>query len=386
MRRDEAGAPSDSASIGLGPRVDVARPSGAVSERVVILPAAARVDLPTRRRAGVFRRALRHEVNRIRDPRRLPMMVLLGFVGGFVLACLLARGEAAGADTRAYWAAGRLWLSGGDPYHPTGPFMPYVYSPWMLPLFVPWSILPWDVAWFVWRGATVIGLLWSVHWAYKRRPMTTAILLVLLAFPMAANLDTGNINLPLALLLFGAQFCGPRMAGLLWMVATTVKWVPAVFWPFMSPRGRLWGLAWLLAGRAADGPHAAADAGPAPGPVLVPAAAPGRLPRLRLGPRAVGVAPPRGVPLADAVDVARRRAGRQPRPRGCGASTGSAARSGRPRRSAGSCGPGCGRSSGFERLTGIRRRPQRLAQLVDRLVCRDRADGIGPTGCTAGSR
>jgi Glycosyltransferase family 87 len=204
------------------------------------------VDLPTRRRAGVFRRAIRHEINRIRDPRRLMMMVLLGIAGGFVLACLLARGEAAGADTRAYWAAGRLWLSGGDPYHPSGPFMPYVYAPWMLPLFVPWSILPWDVAWFVWRGATVIGLLWSVHWAYSRRPLTTGILLVALAFPMAANLDTGNINLPLTLLLFGAQFSGPILTGLLWMLATTAKWLPAIFWPFMSPRGRLWGVAWLI--------------------------------------------------------------------------------------------------------------------------------------------
>jgi hypothetical protein len=116
----------------------------------------------------------------------------------------------------------------------------------MLPLFVPWSILPWDVAWFVWRGATVMGLLWTIHWAYTRRPMTTAVLLVALAFPFAANLDTGNINLPLALLLFAAQFSGPVMTGLLWMVATTVKWVPVVFWPFMSPRGRLWGLVWLV--------------------------------------------------------------------------------------------------------------------------------------------
>jgi hypothetical protein len=220
--------------------------SSRVSERVASLPAVARVDQPTRRRAGVFRRALRHEIKRIQDPRRLTMMIILGIVGGMVLAGLLARGEAAGADTRAYWAAGRLWLSGGDPYHPSGPFMPYVYSPWMLPLFVPWSILPWDVAWFVWRGATIIGLLWSVHWAYKRRPMTTAILLVLLAFPLAANLDTGNINLPLTLLLFGAQFSEPAMSGLLWMVATTVKWVPIVFWPFMSPRGRLWGVLWFI--------------------------------------------------------------------------------------------------------------------------------------------
>lgn len=222
------------------------RVSDRISERAAALPAVARVDRPTRRRAGVFRRAIRHEINRIRDPRRLAMMVVLGFVAGFVLAGLIARGEAAGADTRAYWAAGRLWLTGGDPYHPTGPFMPYVYSPWTLPLFVPWSILPWDVAWFVWRGVTVTGFLWSVHWAYQRRPMTTAVLLLVLMFPLAANLDTGNVNLPLALLLFGAQFSRPALAGLLWMVATTMKWVPVIFWPFLSPRGRLWGVGWFL--------------------------------------------------------------------------------------------------------------------------------------------
>ncbi|HEX7592173.1 MAG TPA: glycosyltransferase family 87 protein [Candidatus Limnocylindrales bacterium] len=217
-----------------------------VSERVAAPLAAAVVSRPTRRRAGVFRRAIRHEIRRIEDPRRILMMLILGFAGGLVLACLLARGETAGADTRAYWAAGRLWLNAGDPYHPSGPFMPYVYSPWMLPIFVPWSTLPWDVAWFVWRGATTIGLLWTVHWAYKRRPMTTGILLVLLAFPMAANLDTGNINLPLTLLIFGAQFSGPATAGLLWMIAATVKWVPVVFLPVISPRGRLWGLGWLV--------------------------------------------------------------------------------------------------------------------------------------------
>jgi hypothetical protein len=200
---------------------------------------------PTRRRAGVFRRAIRHELNRMRDPRRLGLAMILALVAGVMLAGLIARGEAAGADTRAYWAAGRLWLSGGDPYHPTGPFMPYVYSPWMLPFFVPWAVMPWDVAWFVWRGATVMGMLWTVDWAYARRPMTTAVLLVLLMFPLAANLDTGNINLPLALILFGAQFARPVLAGVLWMLATVVKWVPALFWLILSPRGRLWGLAWL---------------------------------------------------------------------------------------------------------------------------------------------
>jgi hypothetical protein len=219
----------------------------ALAERMVALPGQrGLIDKPTRRRAGVFRRALRKELMRLRDPRRLGLVLLLGLLGGVMLAGLIARGEAAGADARAYWAAGRLWMDGGDPYHPTGPFMPYVYAPWMLPLFLPWALLPWDVAWFVWRGATVIALLWTAHWAYKARPMTTAVLLILLSFPIAANLDTGNINLPLALLVFGAQFVGPRLAGLLWMVATVLKWLPAVFWPILTPRGRLWGIVWLV--------------------------------------------------------------------------------------------------------------------------------------------
>ena len=204
------------------------------------------IDRPTRRRAGVFRRALHQEFARLRNPRRIFLILVLGLLGGVMLAGLIARGEAAGADARAYWAAGRLWLGGGDPYHPTGPFMPYVYAPWMLPLFIPWSLLPWDVAWFVWRGATVVATLWTAHWAYRHRPMTTAVLLILLAFPIAANLDTGNINLPLALFIFGAQFVGPRLSGLLWMVATVLKWIPGVFWLILSPRGRLWGIIWLV--------------------------------------------------------------------------------------------------------------------------------------------
>ena len=89
---------------------------------------------------------------------------------------MIARGEAAGADARAYWAGVRIWLNGGDPYHPTGPFLPYVYAPWMLPLFAPWALLPWDVAWFVWRGGTILLLLWTIHWAYRRRPLTTAVI------------------------------------------------------------------------------------------------------------------------------------------------------------------------------------------------------------------
>ena len=203
------------------------------------------LGLPTRRRVGVYRRAMRREASRLRDHRRVIAIILLSVVFSLLAAGMIGRGEAAGADARAYWAGVRIWLNGGDPYHPTGPFLPYVYAPWMLPLFAPWALLPWDVAWVVWRGGTILLLLWTVHWAYHRRPLTTAVIVALLAFPAGANLDTGNINLLLTLMLWAAQFTGPRLGGMLWALATWMKWVPAVFWVILDARTRRFGLLWL---------------------------------------------------------------------------------------------------------------------------------------------
>jgi hypothetical protein len=115
----------------------------------------------------------------------------------------------------------------------------------MLPLFAPWALMPWDVAWYVWRGGTILALLWSIEWAYRRRPLMTAITVFVLFFPLGANLDTGNINLPLTLLLFGAQFSGPLLAGIIWAMATWIKWVPVVFILVLPPKARLWGLLFL---------------------------------------------------------------------------------------------------------------------------------------------
>ena len=203
------------------------------------------LDRGTRRRAGVFRRALRREVSRLHDRRRLVAIVLLSLTFALILSGMMARGEAGGADARAYWAGVRIWLNGGDPYHPTGPFLPYVYAPWMLPLFTPWAALPWDVAWFAWRVGTILLLLWTIDWAYRRRPLTTALTVAVLGFPFGANLDTGNINLQLTLMLWAAQFSGPRLGGLLWALATWMKWIPAVHWLILAPRHRLWGVVWL---------------------------------------------------------------------------------------------------------------------------------------------
>jgi hypothetical protein len=203
------------------------------------------IDQPTRRRAGVYRRAIRRELSRLRDRRRLLAIVLLSIVFSLLAAGMIGRGEAAGADARAYWAGVRMWINGGDPYHPSGPFLPYAYAPWMLPLFAPWALLPWDVAWVVWRVGTILLFLTTVDWAYRRRPLLTAVVIVLLAFPIGANLDTGNINLQLTLLLWAAQFTGPRLAGALWALATWMKWVPVVVWPILDRRARIWGIGWL---------------------------------------------------------------------------------------------------------------------------------------------
>jgi hypothetical protein len=201
------------------------------------------------RRRRVVRRAVSDELARLHDPRRIAAIVILAIVFAVIGAGLLARGEEAGADARAYWAAVRIWLNGGDPYHPSGPFLPYVYAPWMLPLFAPWALLPWEVAWFVWRGGILIAWLATIHWAYERRPLATALAVLILSFPVAANLDTGNVTLLLALGLWVAQFSEGRLAGLIWATATWMKWVPAPFWVLLAPRARRWGLIWLaLAG------------------------------------------------------------------------------------------------------------------------------------------
>ena len=201
-----------------------------------------RIDGPTRRRAGVYARAIRRETSRLRDPRRLLALVLLGLTGGLMIAFLVARGEAAGADARAYWAGVRVWLGGGDPFNPGGVFLPYVYAPWLLPLFLPWAILPWSVAWVVWRGANVLLFLWSAEWAYRRHPLATAVAIVLLSPGLITTFDTGNVTLLLTLAVWLAQFSGPRLGGALWALAASMKWFPAVLFVFLPPRARAWGL------------------------------------------------------------------------------------------------------------------------------------------------
>ena len=152
----------------------------------------------------------------------------------------------------------------------------------------------------MWRGGTILLLLWTIHWAYRRRPLTTAVIVALLAFPFGANLDTGNINLQLTLMLWAAQFSGPRLGGLLWALATWMKWIPVIVWPILSVGAKRWGLLWLAVSIGLSLRPPAVDHPPVRGAVRVrqPAHA-ARLPRVRVGVRAVVVSP------ADPFDVFR---------------------------------------------------------------------------------
>ena len=215
--------------------------------------------------------------------------MLLALSGAAILTFLVARGELAGADARAYWGAVRVWLDGGDPLRPPTPYLPYVYVPWSVPLFLPWAVLPWDVAWFLWRGANVILLLWTAGWAYRRHPLATALLVVLMAAPIAATLDTGNITLFAALAVWAAMFVGPRVGGGLWAFAAVIKWFPAPLWLILPPRARLWGLVWLGSGRAPLGRDVAADRRPAGSRGALPQTTACRLRAAALGSGAVVV-------------------------------------------------------------------------------------------------
>ena len=154
-------------------------------------------------------------------------------------------GELAGADARAYWAAVRVWLAGGDPYQTVGAYLPYAYAPWTLIVFVPWALLPWSVAWSLWQALSAGAFLASVAWAYRRRPLATALLVAALGVPLAANLDTGNVALLLVMGIWLAWFVGPRLGGLAWALAASMKWLPLLLLPFIPGPARRWGVAFL---------------------------------------------------------------------------------------------------------------------------------------------
>ena len=102
---------------------------------------------------------------------------------------------------------------------PSEGVLPYAYAPWSLYLFLPWALLPWDLAWFAWRAANVVALRRVGGLGVRRRPLGTAAFVALLAPSIAANLDTGNINILIALAAWVGWWARGWLGGLLWASA-----------------------------------------------------------------------------------------------------------------------------------------------------------------------
>lgn len=188
---------------------------------------------------------------RLRERRRVAAIALLALAGGLILAFLIARGQLAGSDALAYWTAVHRWWAGADIYQalpdryvpPSQGVLPFSYAPWALYLFLPWALLPWNVAWIVWRFAMIALFAVSVGWAYRQRPLFTAVLVALLAPSIAANFDTGNVNVFIALAIWLAYWSGPRLGGLAWALGAAIKFLPAPLIVFVPRRAWPWGFA-----------------------------------------------------------------------------------------------------------------------------------------------
>ena len=192
------------------------------------------------------------------EPRRVAAIALLALTGGLVLAFLWERGQLAGSDALAYWTAVHRWLSGQDIYQvtpglnlpPSEGALPFAYAPWSLYLFLPWAALPWEIAWFAWRAVNIVLFAWTVAWAYDRRPLGAAVLLAVVGPALAANLDTGNVNVLIVLGVWlgwfaSARFGGARLGGVAWAIGTALKFVPAPLLLFVPRAGWRYALATL---------------------------------------------------------------------------------------------------------------------------------------------
>ena len=88
---------------------------------------------PTRSDEEDERSPAQHLLTSLRNPRRLPLAILLlAITGGLVVAFIYARGELAGSDALAYWTGVQRWLAGEDIYL-VNPGL-YVAPPVPLPL------------------------------------------------------------------------------------------------------------------------------------------------------------------------------------------------------------------------------------------------------------
>jgi hypothetical protein len=148
------------------------------------------------------------------------------------------------SDFSAYWAAGRTWLHGGDPYgvgiwniEQTLPgfnpsrveLLPFVGPPLSLPLWAAFSAIPYAGAAFAWSvvlvGCVAVMIVLCARLAERRLGRSDAASLLLLAVssgPIVTGISAGQAALPAVAAVVVAVFCAARRRWISMAVATFV--------------------------------------------------------------------------------------------------------------------------------------------------------------------
>lgn len=128
------------------------------------------------------------------------IVITLGLVVGFAIVWRAL-------EVRTYWAAGvdleiplraaARWAAGGQPYQPSamlvqsGPGLPYLYPPYLLPLLVPIASLPRDAVLDLWLAGCLLVSVWTCR---RLAVPWLAVPFVLAWPPFLEGLITGNVQ------------------------------------------------------------------------------------------------------------------------------------------------------------------------------------------------
>ncbi len=144
-------------------------------------------------------------------------LAIMGFAYGFLVLIqqgILSSGGSGGIDTLAYWTAGSRILNGGELYGSgVGQMAAFLYPPLFAQAISAFSLLPFPVAVWMWRGVELLCLRVAVgSWR--------ACGIVILIFPpVLAELHAGNVHLVIA----AAVACAIRGEGRLLVPTVLTK-------------------------------------------------------------------------------------------------------------------------------------------------------------------
>lgn len=169
-----------------------------------------------------------------------------------LVAALALHGLAvkAGADFRAFHAAGGQWIRGVDVYAALPGVMPFKYAPAAAAVFAPLALLPMPIARALWTLMSVLSLVKFLAWtsaaAQVQRSWLAQIAALGASLPLLGHLFAlGQSDAVLAWLMlqaFRLRDGRPWLSGLLWATACLLK-PPYLLFALLVAAGRRWRIA-----------------------------------------------------------------------------------------------------------------------------------------------